>query len=156
MILSIYHTHTHWIIAHEWEKRSLHKWKREQLSEIIFVSLGFTFSIGVHPISKEVVGFSLYGFPKENYLCLLSLLFIAVHVILSNKILRSYCLNDKNLTFIKLCLYFMHILLYVMVSSSSNMLNVFAYSLFLTIVKHPPAYMRHAPIVEIVFCIHSA
>ena len=41
---------------------------------------GFTF--GVDSISKEFVGFLLYGFPKEYYLCLLSLLFIAVHVIL--------------------------------------------------------------------------
>ena len=34
---------------------------------------------GAHSISKEVAGFLLYGFPKENYLCLLSLVFIAVH-----------------------------------------------------------------------------
>ena len=32
-------------------------------------------------------------------MCLLSLLFVVVHVILSDKILRSYCLHDKNLTF---------------------------------------------------------
>ena len=43
-------------------------------------------------------GFLLYGFPKENSLCLLCLMFIVVHVILSNKILRSYGLSDKNLT----------------------------------------------------------
>ena len=42
--------------------------------------------------------FLLYGFPKENYLCLLSLVIIVGHVILLDKILRSYCLNDKNLT----------------------------------------------------------
>ena len=42
--------------------------------------------------------FLLYGFPEENSLCLLSLVFIIVHVILSNNILRSYFLNDKNLT----------------------------------------------------------
>ena len=41
--------------------------------------------------------FLLYGFPKEKYLYLLSLVIIDVHVILSDKILRSYCLNDKNL-----------------------------------------------------------
>ena len=34
----------------------------------------------------------------RKILCLLSLVFIAMHVILSDKILRSYCLNDKNLT----------------------------------------------------------
>ena len=31
--------------------------------------------------------FLLYGFPKENSLCLLSFAFIVVHVILSDKIL---------------------------------------------------------------------
>ena len=49
--------------------------------------LGFTFAIGAHSISEEVVGFPLYGFPEENSLCLLSLVIIVVHVILSDKIL---------------------------------------------------------------------
>ena len=31
-------------------------------------------------------------------MCLLSLVFIDVHVILLDKILISYCLNDKNIT----------------------------------------------------------
>ena len=47
--------------------------------------LGFSF--GVDSISEEFVGFLLYGFPKENSLCLLSLVFIVVHVILLDKIL---------------------------------------------------------------------
>ena len=47
---------------------------------------------------RNLQDFLLYGFPKENSLCLLSLVFIDVHVILSDKILRSYCLNDKNIT----------------------------------------------------------
>ena len=47
---------------------------------------------------KNLLGFLLYGFPDENSLCLLSLVFIVVHVILSDMIPRSYCLNDKNLT----------------------------------------------------------
>ena len=57
------------------------------------MSLGFTF--GVNSISEEVVGFSPYGFPKENICvhCLLCL--IVVLVILSYKILRSYSLNIK-------------------------------------------------------------
>ena len=38
-----------------------------------FLSLGFTTTIGVHSISEEVVGFFLYGFPEDKYLCLLSL-----------------------------------------------------------------------------------
>ena len=50
-----------------------------------FLSLGFTSTIFAHSISEEVVGFLVYGSPEENYLCLLSLLFIAVHVILSVK-----------------------------------------------------------------------
>ena len=38
--------------------------EREQLSEIIFVFLGFTFVIGAHSISEEVVGFSPLWFPR--------------------------------------------------------------------------------------------
>ena len=45
----------------------------------------FTAAIGAHSISEEVAGFLLYGFLEENSLCLLSLVFIAVHVILSVK-----------------------------------------------------------------------
>ena len=44
---------------------------------------GFTF--GADSISEEVAGFLLYGFLEKNYLCLLSLVFIVVHVILSVK-----------------------------------------------------------------------
>ena len=47
---------------------------------------------------RKLWGFLLYGFLEENSLFLLSLVIIVVHVILSDKILRSYCLNDKNLT----------------------------------------------------------
>ena len=38
--------------------------EREQLSDIIFVFLGFTFAFGAHSISEEVVGFSPLGFPR--------------------------------------------------------------------------------------------
>ena len=34
---------------------------------------------------RKLWGFLLYGFPEENSLCLLSLVFIVVHVILSVK-----------------------------------------------------------------------
>ena len=34
---------------------------------------------------RKLRGFLLYGFPEENYFCLLSLVFIVVHVILSVK-----------------------------------------------------------------------
>ena len=53
--------------------------------EIIFVSLGLIFSIGAHSMSEEIVGFSPLWFLEENSLCLLSLVFIVVHVILSVK-----------------------------------------------------------------------
>ena len=36
---------------------------------------------------RKLQGFLLYGFPEENSLCLLSLMIIVVHVILSDKIL---------------------------------------------------------------------
>ena len=45
---------------------------------------------------RKLRGFLLYGFPEENSMCLLSLVIVAVHVILSDKILRLYCLNDKK------------------------------------------------------------
>ena len=35
--------------------------------------LGFTFTIGAHSISEEVVGFSPLWFPRGKYLCSLSL-----------------------------------------------------------------------------------
>ena len=80
------------------ERGSVGTSDRDQLLEIIFMFLGFTAAIGAHSISEEFAGFFLYGFPEENSLCLLSLVIIVVHVILSDKILRSYCLNDKNIT----------------------------------------------------------
>ena len=55
--------------------------------EIIFLSLGFTVAIGAHSISEEVMGFSPLWFPRGKSLCLLSLMIIVVHVILSDKIL---------------------------------------------------------------------
>ena len=47
--------------------------ERDQLSEIIFMFLGLTATIGAHSISEEFVRFFFYGFPKDKYLCLLSL-----------------------------------------------------------------------------------
>ena len=60
---------------------------REKLSKIIFIILGFTFAIGAHSISEEITGFSPLWFPREKCLCLLSLVLIVVHVILSDKTL---------------------------------------------------------------------
>ena len=61
--------------------------ERGQLSEIIFVFLGFNFAIGAHSIFEEVARFSPLWFPEKNSLCLLSLVIIVEHVILSDKIL---------------------------------------------------------------------
>ena len=81
------------------ERESYHKSERENICwRSSFLSLGFTTSIGAHSISEEVAGFSPLWFPRGKYFCLLSLMIIAMHVILSDKILRSYCSNDKNLT----------------------------------------------------------
>ena len=60
------------------------------------MSLGFTTAIGAHSISEEVAGFYPLWFPRGKLF--VSLVFIPMHVILSYKILISYCLNDKNLT----------------------------------------------------------
>ena len=49
--------------------------------------LGFTFALGAHSISEEVLGFSPLWFHRENSLCLLYLVIIDMHVILSYKIL---------------------------------------------------------------------
>ena len=69
------------------ERRGDHTSEREQLSEIMFLSLGFIFSIGDHSISEEVVGFSPLWFPQGKSLFLLSLVIIVMHVILLDNIL---------------------------------------------------------------------
>ena len=91
-------SHTHTQLGHMSGIGSARTSERDQLSKIILIFLGFTAAIGAHSISEEVVGFSPLWFPQGKSLCLLSLVIIAVHVILSDKILRSYCLNDKNIT----------------------------------------------------------
>ena len=50
---------------------------------IIFMFLSFTF--GANSISEEVVGFSPLWFPRGKSLCLLSLMFFVVLVIVSVK-----------------------------------------------------------------------
>ena len=47
------------------------------------------FAFGADSISKKFAGFSPLWFPRGKYLCSFSLFFIAMHVILSDKILRS-------------------------------------------------------------------
>ena len=73
------------------ERGSAHTSERENNCwRSYFLSLGFTAAIGAHSISEEIVGFSPLWFPQGKYLCLLSLVIITVHVILSDKILISY------------------------------------------------------------------
>ena len=69
------------------ERGSARASARDQLSEIIFMSLGFTTAIGAHSVSEKVARFSPLWFPQGKSLCLLSLVIIVMHVILSNKIL---------------------------------------------------------------------
>ena len=49
------------------ERGSVGTSERDQLSEIIFTFLGFTFTIGAHSISEEVVGFSPLWFPQGKF-----------------------------------------------------------------------------------------
>ena len=62
--------------------------RENKLLEIIFMFLGFITAIGPHSISEEVVGFSTLWFPQGKFFVfLVSCVFIAMHVILSDKIL---------------------------------------------------------------------
>ena len=72
--------------------------ERTTVGDHLFYLWVFTAAIDAHSISKEVVGFYPLWFPLGKSLCLLSIVIIVVHVILSDKILRSYCLNDKNIS----------------------------------------------------------
>ena len=98
MSLSIDHTHTHSLGCMS-ERRSC--WDKRETAAVGRSSLCFLVLLLLLVLIlslRKFQGFLLYGFPKETSLCLLSHVFIVVHVILSDKILRSYCLNDKNLT----------------------------------------------------------
>ena len=80
------------------ERGSASTSESNQLSKIIFMFSGLVLLLVLILSLRKLRGFLLYGFLEENYLCLLSLVIIVVHVILSDKILISYSLNDKNLT----------------------------------------------------------
>ena len=75
-------------------ERERTSWRSSLCFQVLLLLLVLILSL------RKLQGFLLYGFPEEKSFCLLSLVFIAVHVILSDKILRSYCLNDKNLIFL--------------------------------------------------------
>ena len=89
--LSIYHTHTHTHSLGCMSERgeALSVCERETAavgrSSYYFLVLPLVLILSL----RKLQGFLLYGFPKENSLCLLSLVlclcFIAMHVILSVK-----------------------------------------------------------------------
>ena len=84
MCISIYHTHTHSLGRMSERERSCSD-KRET-TVVGRSSLCFRVLLLVLILSlRKLWGFLLYGFPEENSLCLLSLVFIVVHVILSVK-----------------------------------------------------------------------
>ena len=70
------------------ERRSAHTSERENnYGDHIFYLWVLLLPLVLILSMRKLQGFLLYGFPKENSLCLLSLVIIDVHVILSDKIL---------------------------------------------------------------------
>ena len=86
MSLSIYHTHTHSLGSMS-EREVAETREKLQLSRDHLTVFGVLLLVLILSL-KKLRGFLLYGFPKKNSLCLLSLVFIVVHAILSDKILR--------------------------------------------------------------------
>ena len=83
MSLSIYHTLTH-SLGHKSERRSC--LDKRETTTVGRSSLCFHVLLLVLILSlRKLQDFLLYGFLEENSLCLLSLVFIVVHVILSVK-----------------------------------------------------------------------
>ena len=88
MGLSIYHTHTHSLGRMSEREKTLGL--ERGTTTVGRSSLCFWVLLLVLILSlRKLWGFLLYGFPKENSLCLLSLVFIVVHVILSDKIMLA-------------------------------------------------------------------
>ena len=83
-------THSSVRISEEGNTLGLDKKKTTAVGSASYCFGDFTVLVLILSLRK-LWGFLLYGFPKENYLCLLSLVlclcFIVVHVILSVKIL---------------------------------------------------------------------
>ena len=72
--------------------------EREHLWRSSFMSLGFTFAIGAHSISKEVAGFSPLCFPRGKFFVSLVSCDFCYSCYSLRYDPRSYCLNDKNIT----------------------------------------------------------
>ena len=100
MSLSIYHTHTHSLgcMSERGEALSSERERENNCGDHLFYLWVLLLPLVLILSLRKLQGFLLYGFPEENSLSLESLVIFVVHVILSDKILRSYCLNDKNLT----------------------------------------------------------
>ena len=81
-----------WVRAHTRERENS-CWRSSFCLWVLLFPLVLILSL------RKLRGFLLYSFIEVNSLCLLSLVIIIVHVILLDKILRSYFLNDKNLIF---------------------------------------------------------
>ena len=91
--------------ASKCERRISYQYSQRNRKSQEVVSLSKHCQVGIytnealHILSlRKLQGFLLYGFLKENIFVYCLLWLIDLHVILSDKILRSYCLNDKNLT----------------------------------------------------------
>ena len=100
MSLSIYYTHTLTQLGRMSERGEALSSERERktIGDHLFCLWVLLLPLVLILSLRKLQGFVLYGFLEKNYLCLLSLMLIVVHVILLDKILISYYLNDKNLT----------------------------------------------------------
>ena len=90
--LSIYHTHTHSLGRMSERGESLSSVReRTSCGDHIFYFRVLLLPLVLILSLRKLWGFLIYGFPEENYLCLLSLVFclcfIVVLVVLSVKIL---------------------------------------------------------------------
>ena len=64
---SFIYTYTLTQLGRMGERGSVGTSERDQLSEIIFMFLGFTAAIGAHSISEEVAGFSSLWFSRGKF-----------------------------------------------------------------------------------------
>ena len=98
MRLSIYHTHIHSLGCMSERGEALSSVsERTSCGDHVFYFLVLLFPLVPILSLSKFSSFLLYGFFEENYLCLLSLVFISVHVILSFKDPKIMLgLNDKN------------------------------------------------------------
>ena len=79
-------THTHSRIAYEWERSSMHKWERTTVGDHLCIfDFYFFFWCSFYLWGSCDVFFFMVSLRKV--LCLLSLVIIVVHVIISDKIL---------------------------------------------------------------------